>query len=179
MNPDPVSPMPEGCEAFQRLLSEAADAGAPLTPELQAHIRSCAECAGFAELWHPKPPAVLTRPMAVSGSDRLRERILEAASKPETVPFPVVAERRAGWMAWTRRIAACLVLTGLAWWLLDPTHSQVTTHNSAATERTLTQSLAHTENRMKHEQEILQTALVDGGQHVRGDVEWTLSALDL
>ena len=177
MNPDADSPALEGCETFQRQISDAADASAPLTPEIQAHLRSCADCAGFAEAWFPKGPVALDRPITVSKDNRLRQRILDAA-EPETVPFPGAADRRTAWTAWVGRIAACLALTGLAWWLLDPTHSQIQTHNSAAAERTLAQSLAHTEYRMKHEQEILQTALADGGQRVRGDVEWTLSALE-
>lgn len=177
MNPDADSPTLEGCEAFQRQISDAADADAPLPPEIQAHLRSCADCAGFAETWFPKVPSALDRPIAVSENERLRQRILDAA-EPEVIPFPGAADRRTAWTAWAGRIAAGLALTGLAWWLLDPTHSQVKTPNNAATERTLAQSLAHTEYRMKHEQEILQTALADGGQRVRGDVEWTLSALE-
>ena len=178
MNPDAESPTLESCEAFQRQISDAADARAPMPAEIQAHLQSCADCAGFAKIWFPNPPPVLAEPIAVANDDRLRERIIEAASAPKTVPFPVASERRANWNAWSARVAACLALTGLGWWLLDPTHSRPETHSSAAAERTLAQSLAHTEYRAKHEQEILQTALVDGGQHVRSEVEWTLSALE-
>lgn len=178
MNPDAFSPTPEGCKAFQQQISEAADAGTPLTPEIQAHLQSCEDCLGFAKIWFPKPPAALAESIAVANDDRLRGRILEAASRPEIIPFPGAAERRANWMAWSGRVAACLALMALAWWLLDPKPSRVRTPHAVAAEPTLAQSLARMEDHTKHERQIIQTAFVDGGRHVSRDLEWTLSALE-
>ena len=35
------------------------------------------------------------------------------------------------------------------------------------------------EDRTKHEQAVLRTALADGGREVRGNVAWSVSALEL
>ncbi len=179
MNPDPSFPPPEGCEACQQLISEFADLGAPLTPALQAHLQTCAECQRFAEVWFPEPPAALRRPVPAVDDERLRERILRAAAEPEIIPFPATAARHVNWTAWSRRAAACLVFAGLAYWLLNPQPSPVRKPGVVAIQPTLGQSLAKAEDDTKREQQVLQTALVDGGQRVHRDVAWTMSALEL
>ncbi len=178
MNPDAFAPPLESCEAFQQQISESADAGTPLAPELLSHLQSCAACRRFAEIWFPAPPAALTRPVPVTDDSQLRERILKAAARAEVIPFPVAAHR-VNRIAWIGRAAACLAFAGLAYWLLNPKLSVVHTQSVAATTPTLAQSLAQVEDGTKREQQVLQTALVDGGQHVGSDVEWTMSALEL
>ena len=49
----------------------------------------------------------------------------------------------------------------------------------AAAAPTLSQGLAQMEGQSKHEQEALRTAVVDGGRTVRGNVAWSVSALEL
>ncbi len=179
MNPTAFSPPPEGCEACQQQVSESADAGALLTPALQVHLQSCAECQGFAEVWFPQPPAVLRRPVPGADNETLRERILHAAAGPEIIAFPATTARRTNWTAWSSRAAACLVFAGLAYWLLNPQPSPVRKPGVVVIQPTLGQSLAKVEDDTKREQQVLRTALVDGGQRVHSDVEWTMSALEL
>ena len=179
MKHDPFSPVPEGCEAAQRQLSDSADAGETLTPALQVHLRVCPECTRFADEWLDGPPEVLARPVPTVVDPELRARILDAAALPPVIRFPAPAGRPSSWPVWFGRAAACLALAGLTYWLLNPAATPVRQPATAASAPTLTQSLAQMEDRTKHEQAVVQTALVDGGREVRGNVEWTVSALEL
>ncbi len=180
MTHDPFTHAGAGCEPIQRQLSELADSGAPMTPELQGHLEACAECAQFAERWLPGPPAELTRPVSTVPDIALRERILDAAAQPNVVRFPVSSATPPSWSTWLGRIAAGLALAGLAYWLLNPVASPLKPPDTAAVSSpTLTQSLTQIEGSTRHEQTAVQTALVDGGRQVRGDVAWSVSALEL
>ena len=178
MKQDPFLPALEGCEDFQFQLSDLADAGAAPTPELQAHLRTCPACARFAETWLPGPPAALARPIGSLPGDGLRARILDAAAAPVAVPFPVpAAGGRQPWVTWLGRIAAAAAVAGFSYWLLNPATTQPRKRPTATP--TLSQGLSAMENRSKREQQAVQTALVDGGREVQGNVAWSVSALDL
>ena len=179
MKHETLAPGPEGCEAIQQQLSEIADSGAAVTPAIQAHLSSCDACSQFAARWLQGPPAELARPVPAAPAVRLRESILDAAALPNVVPFPAPAVSRLSWPSWLGRLAACVALAGFSYWLLNPVPSPVARTSAAASPPTLTQSLTQMENRTAHEQAVVQTALVDGGRQVRGDVAWSVSALEL
>lgn len=183
---NPFHPPLTGRDAVQAQLSESADSGAPLTPELRAQVEADPACAEFAGTWLQGPPAALLAGPASGASDAaLRERILDAAALPSNVvgfsppplPLPAGHPPRTVWLA---RIAAALVVSALAYWLLDPVRSTgVRRPAVAGREPTLSQSFLQTENRSKREQQTIRTALVDGGREVNGNVAWAVSALDL
>jgi hypothetical protein len=178
MKQDPFIPALAGCEEFQFQLSELADAGAAPTPELLAHIQTCDECARFAETWLPGPPEALSQSVGGLPDVGLRERILDAATAPNVVAFPVPATGgRQPWVAWLGRVAACAALVGFSYWLLNPMRSQP--GKRATVTPTVAQGLSEMENRSKREQQAVQTALVDGGREVQGNLAWSASALDL
>ncbi len=179
MRNDPFIHVPTGCEACQWQLSELADSGALQTPELRAHLAGCVECAEFAEQWLHEAPAALARPVSTTVATPLRERILDAAARPDIVRLPAPTARRPAWTALFGRVAACLALAGFAYWLLNPVASPVVHRPSAAVGPTLEQGLTQMENKSRHEQEVLETALADGGRQVQGNVAWSVSALDL
>ena len=104
---------------------------------------------------------------------------LDAAALRGTVPFPADPAGRPPWTVWLGRIAAGLAVAGFAYWLLNPTASPVVSAPATASAPTLTQGLAQMEGRTKHEQKVLRTALADGGREVRGNVAWSVSALEL
>jgi anti-sigma factor RsiW len=173
-----------GCDAYQEQLSATVDAGAPLAPALRAHLEACEECAAFSALWLSGAPAELVSSSGESVDERLRATILNraaqpagAAEPPVVVPFvrPDTAARRA--TQWLGRIAAGLVLAGLAYWLLNPRPEPV--RRQAPPVPTLAEGFAQVEGQSSHEQQVLQSALVDGGREVRGNVAWSLSALEL
>ncbi len=95
------------------------------------------------------------------------------------IRFPAAPAVRPAWTAWLGRAAAGLAVAGLAYWLLNPAASPVKDAPAASAGPTLTGNLAQMEDRTKHEQAVLQTALIDGGSEVRGNVAWSVSALDL
>ena len=180
MNDETFIPLADDCEASQRQLSDHADSGEALTPELQAHLDACPACARFAAQWLQGPPTELVRPVPAVAASGLRARILDAMDPPNVVRFPGPGAPRAPWTTWLGRIAACLALAGFSYWLLNPAPTPVRPNPAtAASAPTLTQSLAQMEDRTHHEQAVLQTALVDGGRQVRGNVAWTVSALEL
>jgi hypothetical protein len=179
MTPDPFSRVPASCDAFQEQLSEIADSGAAPGPDLRAHLERCDECARFAEQWLTAPPPELARSILANAADPLRERILDAATLPRISQFRSPPASRLPWAAWLGRIAAGLAVAGFAYWLLNPAASPVGNAPATASAPTLTQGLAQMENRTKHEQALLRTALADGGREVRGNVLWSVSALEL
>ncbi len=178
-NPDSSNRAAADCEAIQQLLSEKADTGAALTPELQMHVDSCAACADFAEQWLPGPPAALARRLPGVPDPALRERILDAAAHPNIVDFPVPAVRRTPWATVLGRIAACLVLAGFSYWLLNPAASPVRPRPASPSAPMLTQGLLQMEGKTKHEQDVLRSAVAAGGSRVSSNVAWTVSALEL
>ena len=169
----------EGSHDFQAELSEIADSGAAPTPALRDHLERCDDCARFAAQWLPGPPAGLARPVSAAPVGPLREQILDAATPPRIIRWPASPARRIPGTAWLGRIAAGLAIGGLSYWLLNPTSAPVHDHPATASAPTLSQGLARMEGESKHEQAVLQTALVDGGREVRGNVAWSVSALDL
>ena len=179
MKHDPPLPLPDSCDLCQQQLSECADSGEPLAPEFQAHVAGCADCTRFAERWLAAPPLILARPVAAVADAALRARILRAAAPSNVVRFPTLAANRSSRTALLGRIAACLALAGFSYWLLNPTVSRAPSHPARSGGPTLTQGLLQMEDGTKREQQALQTALVDGSRQVRGDVAWSVSALEL
>lgn len=147
-----------------------------MPPALQTHLDGCAACAQFAEQWLPGAPGVLQEPLNVPADISLRERILRAASLPEVTRFAP----RQTLMPWIGRMAAVLVAAGFAYWLSNPEPAEVRPAPPVAEAApTLTRSLVEMETQSKHQEQLVQTALVDGGRHVRGNVAWSVSALEL
>ena len=179
MTPDAFSRFFGSCDTFQEQLSEIADSGAAPSPDLRAHLDRCDECARFAEQWLTAPPLQLSQPVLATPVGPLRERILDAATLPRIAQFPAAPASRPTWTAWLGRIAAGLAVAGFAYWLLNPAASPVGNVPATASAPTLTQGLAQMEDHTKHEQEVLRTALADGGREVRGNVAWSVSALEL
>lgn len=171
---------PEECDACQQQISELADAGAALPDDLQAHVAACETCARFAGQWLPGPPAALAGTVVPTAADsHLRERILDAAAPQNVVRFPEAAARRAPWAIWSGRVAAAVALGGFAYWLLNPAATPVENQSKLASTPTVTQEMARLEGRTKREQQLLQTAVVDGGREVDRNVAWSVSALEL
>ena len=179
MTPDTFSRLSESCDTFQEQLSEIADTGAAPSPGLRAHLDRCDACARFAEQWLTALPLELAHPVLAKPVGPLRERILDAATLPRIAQFPANPASRPTWTAWLGRIAAGLAVTGFAYWLLNPTASPVGNAPATASTPILTQGLAQMEDQTKHEQKVLRTALADGGREVRGNVAWSVSALEL
>ena len=179
MTPDPFSRPSEHCDAFQEQLSELADSGAAPSPDLRAHLDRCDECSRFADQWLAAAPPELFQLVLAGPVGTLRERILDAATLPGIIRFPADSGSRPPWTAWLGRVAAGLAVAGFAYWLLNPAASPVGHAPATASAPTLTQGLAQMEDRTKHEQEVLRTALADGGREVRGNVAWSVSALEL
>ncbi len=179
MKHDSLIRLPKNCELCQQQLSEMADSGQPLTTELHNHLNGCAACARFAEQWLSGPPAVLTRPVSAVPDAALRDRILRAAAPSNVVRFPIPMNGLSSQTAWLGRIAACLAVAGFSYWLLNPTVSHVPNHPAKPAAPTLTQGLLQMEDGTKREQRALQAALVDSSRQVRGDVAWSMSALEL
>ena len=182
MNSPSFESTPADCEAVQSQLSELADTGAPMTPELQTHLASCAKCALFAEHWLQGPPAVLTRSVPALLDTRLRERILDANTAPlNVVRFQqtLAATVRPPWTMWLGRIAACALLAGFSYWLLNPMPTQVRVTQLSTPEPTLVQSFTQMEDQTRNEQEVLHAAFLKGTRRVRGTMSRSMSALEL
>ena len=182
MNSSSFNATPVDCEAVQSQLSELADTGAPMTPELQAHIASCAGCALFAEQWLQGSPAVLARSVPALPDTRLRERILDANSAPSNIvrfQQTPAATARPSWTVWLGRIAACALLAGFSYWLLNPVPTQIRVVQSETPVPSLVQSFTQMEDQTRNEQEVLHAALVKGTRRVRGTMSRSMSALEL
>ena len=182
MSTELFSRPPEGCDAIQLQISEAADTGGPLSAEIQAHLSGCEACAHFAATWLQGPPAPLARPVAeVTRFHGLRERILNAQAAPRNiVPFPSPASfSRPAAVVWLGRIAACAALVGFAYWLLNPVVSPVGPDRTAAESPSMTRTVTRLENQRREEGEILRSAIVEGGSRVQRDATWSMSSLEL
>lgn len=76
---------------------------------LEAHLRECAECGGFAERWRALSAAVLKTPPSPVSEARVR-RILERVEAEAAAPAPELETRRWGWAPSALAFAAAAAL---------------------------------------------------------------------
>ncbi len=186
MNQDPFLTEPEGCEAMQMRISEAADEGHSLPDAIETHLQTCPACARFARLWlepGAAPVRELAEPVSVSVNADLRVRVLASVahdhSRNAVVSFPAQSLPRPWWRN-LGKLAAVLAVGALAWWMLNPKIVEKSDHETVASfsSNSLFHTVALAEKPMHHEKEALHRAALRGGKRLHETVAWTFAMLD-